>query len=186
MIADCEWSFPLDLVTGGDPAPPIEITSMGFFLSDVDSSYVSGHTLGAGTLMLTSGQTGSATLNAATDPVEFAYFTDLFTTGSVYLAMGIGTGPGEFFGLFPWLQSFFTPEENQALEGAELAYFRIIVDEFTIVNDFGGDPTLTHIASSGRFEIWTPTPGTAALLAIAGLPLGIRRRRHETRSAPVS
>lgn len=181
-IADCDWSVPLTLVTIGDPPPPIDVTSVDFLLTNTQSSLGLYRSLGDGALVLTSGQTGSVDLSAATDPVDFAYFADRFSQGfgDVYLSLGIGPDFTQFFTnttATPALQTLFTPDENNALAGADISFFRITVDDLTIVNGAAGDPTRADITASGTFEIWIPAPGATALFGLAGLPLVTRRRR---------
>lgn len=80
-------------------------------------------------------------------------------------------------GFTPDLTDLFTPTEIADLQGADLSFFRIIVDSVSIQSSVDAGVYNTDVASSGRVELWIPTPGAAVLLGMAGVPLVARRRR---------
>lgn len=185
LIADFEWDVTLALVTTGSPPPPIDIPFIDFRITSRKSN-VGGQEsviLGAGELVLASGGSGSVDLDATTDPVAFDYFADGLTGQSdndqAWLAFGIGPSFEQYFSDNSSLIILdeFSPTELDDLYLADIGFFRIIVGEVLIENGVGGEETRADVTTSGRFEIWTPAPGAAALLAFGAFPLGIRRRR---------
>jgi len=179
-IADCDWTEDLTLVTFNEP---LNIPNVDFVLATGPTEVGTSSVFGNLALVLNSGETGSVDLGPATDPTKFATFADRFAGDpslAVYLSVGLGPSFDHFFSdttNTPALQFLFTQEERDALLGAPIQFFRINVDGLTIENNVGGDPMRSHILATGSFEIWIPTPGAAALLGMAGLPLIGRRRR---------